>query len=378
MVVNKGIESQIILDGLSQAVLIFDSGNRLVQENAAARVLLGSDLKLIRAEGWTAAAVMLNSRLTDPARMVETIRALAIDSGQAVRFHMYRSGERLPCWITALKSPDDVYTMVTIETPDWTTVADVMEKYLEEVREVTLSTRGHADLIAQTVSRAKPADTAETLGKRISGFTRVIDIHMYRMFLLTEMIERLERLRTGKLRETTRANTRRIVLSDFMEDFLETLDERGLVDPESDTGDNRKRIRAVIPQRIAIMGMSDALAQVLRDMLRNAIMYSMRGSLVKMAAYLTRDNAVQIDVIDEGYGIRASESDRVFLPFTRSRQPQVMGEFGYGLSLYLCKYEVEAMNGRIWFESEEGVGTTFSLKLPAWRDTALLSPFSEG
>ena len=74
-----------------------------------------------------------------------------------------------------------------------------------------------------------------------------------------------------------------------------------------------------------------------------------------------------------------AESERVFLPFTRSRQPQMMGEFGYGLSLYLCKNEVEAMNGRIWFESEEGVGTTFSIKLPAWRETQrLLSSSSEG
>jgi signal transduction histidine kinase len=45
-----------------------------------------------------------------------------------------------------------------------------------------------------------------------------------------------------------------------------------------------------------------------------------------------------------------------------------MAEFGYGLAMYLCKSEVEAMNGRIWFESEEGVGTTFSIKLPAWSD----------
>jgi signal transduction histidine kinase len=375
--VDNRIDSQFILDGLSQAVLIFDSSNRLVQDNAAARAMLGSDLKLIRSEGWAAAAVLFNSRLTDPARMVETIRALAVDSGQAVRFHIYRMGERIPCWLSMLAAPDDVYTMVTIETPDWSTITDVVEKYLEEVREVTNSTRGHAELIAQTISRAKPSDTVEILGKRVGGFTRVIDIHMFRLAALTEMIERLERIRTGKLRTAVRSSTRRVILSDFMEDFLETLDEHALVDPESDTGDVRKRIRAVIPQRLAVMCASDALAQVLRDVLRNAIMYSMRGSVVQLAAYLTRDNAVQIDIIDEGYGIRANESDRVFVPFTRSRQPQIMGEFGYGLSLYLCKQEVEAMNGRIWFESEEGVGTTFSLKLPAWRDTALLSS-SEG
>ena len=59
---NKGLDNQLILDGLSQGVLIFDSANRLVQENAAARALLGTDLKLIRSEGWIAAAVCSTPR----------------------------------------------------------------------------------------------------------------------------------------------------------------------------------------------------------------------------------------------------------------------------------------------------------------------------
>jgi signal transduction histidine kinase len=379
VVVNKGLGNQVVLDGLSQGVLIFDSANRLIQENAAARTLLGTDLKLIRNEGWVAAAVLFNTRTTDPTKMVETARSRALDSRQPVRFYVYRSGERIPCWISALHAEDDTYVMISIETPDWAAISEIVEKYLEEVREVVTATRGHAELISQSVTRAKPTDTVEILGKRISGFTRLIDIHMYRMRNLTDLMERLERIRTGKTRELARQHTRKIVVADFMEDFLETLDEHGLVDPESDTGDYRKRIRSVIPQKIAASAAPEYLAQVLRDVLRNAIMYSMRASSIRIAAYATRDNAVQIDVIDEGYGIRASDSERVFLPFTRSRQPQVMGEFGYGLSLYLCKNEVEAMNGRIWFESEEGTGTTFSIKLPGWREASgLLSSLSEG
>ncbi|MBI1260074.1 MAG: hypothetical protein GC204_21610 [Chloroflexi bacterium] len=375
---NRGLGNQLVLDGLSQGVLIFDSANRLIQDNAAVRTLLGSDLKLIRSEGWVAAAVLFNTRITDATKMVEAARANALDSHQPVRFHIYRSGERIPCWISALHAEDDTYVMISIETPDWAAISEIVEKYLEEVREVVTATRGHAALITQSVTRAKPTETVEMVGKRIAGFTRLIDIHMYRMRMLTDLMERLEHIRTGKARELARTQTKRVVIADFMEDFLETLDETELVDPESDTGDYRKRIRSVIPQKIAASAAPDILAQVLRDVLRNAIMYSMRASSIRIAAYATRDNAVQIDVIDEGYGIRASDSERVFLPFTRSRQPQVMGEFGYGLSLYLCKNEVEAMNGRIWFESEEGTGTTFSIKLPGWREVSgLLSSLKE-
>ncbi len=381
MISETGLDSQTVLDALSQGILIFDNANRLVQENAAAHAILGADLKLIRSEGWAAAAMLFNTRLTDPTKMVETARTVADESGKPVRFHMYRSGERVPCWISTLRRDEsaETYTMITIETPDWTAIADLSEKYLDEVREVVTATHGHAQLIDQSLIRAKPTDTAEQLGKRIGGFTRVIDMHMIRLLALTDLVERLERVRTGAVRELIHQKTRRVVLYDFMEDFLEGLSETDLVDPESSAGDLRQRIFTVIPQKVAIATAPDALAQVLRDILRNAIMYSMRGTPIKIVAYGNRESSVQIDVIDEGCGIRATESERVFLPFTRSRQPQVMGEFGYGLSLYLCRNEVEVMNGRIWFESEEGVGTTFSLKLPAWRDTSrLFASSSEG
>jgi signal transduction histidine kinase len=230
---------------------------------------------------------------------------------------------------------------------------------------VILSTRGHANLITQSVTRAKPDETNEKLGKRISGFTRVIDIHMYRLHVLTDLISRLERIRTGKVRELIQETARPFVLAEFLEDFLEVIDEIELVDPETDAHEHRRRIRTMIPPEIVVLCAPEYLAQVLHDVIRNAIMYSTRGSPINIVAYVSWDKSVQLDVIDEGYGIRSADSERVFLPFMRTRQPQIIGEFGYGVSLYLCKHEVEAMNGRIWFQSEEGVGTTFSFKLPA-------------
>ncbi len=374
---SEGLESQFVLDGLSQGVLIFDGSGQLIQENTAARVMLGADLNLLKSTGWSAAVVLLNARLADADETVERVHTLAVISSTPQRFHIYRVGERIPCWISAIHRHDQTYTMLTIENQDWSMVTDVIEKYLDEVREVVSATRGHADLITQTVTHAKPDETVERLGMRIGGFTRIIDIHMYRLYALTDLIERLELIRTGKMYEVIEQTRRRVVVADFMEDFLEVLDETPLLDPESETGDNRARVRAVIPRKIAVDVSPGYLSQILRDLLRNAIMYSGRATLVKIVAYANRSNTIQIDVIDEGCGIRAVEGERVFLPFMRSRQPQVMSEFGYGLSLYLCKHEVEAMNGRIWFESEEGVGTTFSLKLPVWRDTRPASS-SEG
>ncbi len=180
---------------------------------------------------------------------------------------------------------------------------------------------------------------------------------------------RLESIRSGKLAEAVRSERHKINLADFVEDYVESLDEIDLIDPETEAQDYRARITTSIPDGLMVDASPARLTDILHDLLRNAIMYSMKASpMIIMAQASAQNQSVQIDVIDEGYGIRAKEFERVFAQFERARQPQIIGEFGYGLSLYLCKYEVEAMNGKIWFQSEEGVGTTFSFKLPTWRE----------
>src|SRR5690606_11976847 len=136
---------------------------------------------------------------------------------------------------------------------------------------------------------------------------------------------------------------RRIDLSSFLEDFIEELDEISLLDPETDVTDLRARVIASVPRGTVVSASPNYLTLILRDTVRNAIMYSMKASPV-MLNVQKKTQFVQIDIVDQGYGVREKERERVFEPFLRARQPQVISEFGYGLSLYLCKQEVEAMN----------------------------------
>lgn len=372
MIVNRSLQSQAVLDGLGQGVLIFDTANRLVLDNQAARTLLGADLKLLRAEGWAAAALLFNTRNNDLDKSLDAIRARALASDRPIRFRAYLNGEYLPCWAAVVHGQGgEVYTMLTIDIPDWSPLHDLLNSYLNEVADAVDTTRGHIDLITQTVTKPKRTDTVETVAKKIGGFTHIVDTHMHRLGLLTSHMERYTAIRTNRLRELIQHGRRKIRLYDFIDDFIDTLDDDMLADPESEQHNLRRRIKPAIPPGLTIAAAPTYLSIVLRDVLRNAIMYSMKAAPVEMYAVATpKDHTVVITVVDQGYGIRKSENERVFAPFMRSRQPQIIGEFGYGLSLYLCKHEIEAMGGRIWFDSEEGVGTTFSIKLPLWRDDA--------
>lgn len=69
-----------------------------------------------------------------------------------------------------------------------------------------------------------------------------------------------------------------------------------------------------------------------------------------------------IKVIDEGIGIKKEDRERVFEKFFHKHIENK--EKGTGLGLYIAKSVTNLHNGEIWFESEEGKGTTFFVKLP--------------
>lgn len=368
MNLNDILDVQAILDGLGQGVLIFDDNGKLIVSNRAARDILRTDLNLIRAEGWTAAAVLFNSGQQDPGSGVDRARQHALNSGEPGRFRFYRGGEFIPCWVATIAGKNgSTHTMITLDSPDWTVVNDLIGRFRDQVEEAVDATEGHIKLINMSIKQMKPDDPVEQLSKRISGFNRLISTHMYRTGTLMELLARLQALRTGSLFQTVRDNRQKIRVSDFVEDFLEELEEITLLDPETEQEDFRSRLNVDIPGNLVVAGSPAHLSVILRDMVRNAIMYSMKATPVTITAS-SLGNTVQIDVVDEGYGVRAKEIDKVFQPFQRARQPQIIAEFGHGLSLYLCKNEIEAMNGGMWFRTEENVGSTFSFKLPAWRD----------
>jgi signal transduction histidine kinase len=361
---SDSLDFRAVLDGLGQGVLIFDANDRLILDNVAARTILGANLVLVRAEGWRAAAMLLDSGHMErpPA---DEIRAKALRQAQPVRFHTFLAGAYTPCWATAIYGPGGtIYTMITIERPDWTAMTELTSTFRSEARMSITSTRGHAELIKQVIARRTDKTTADQLAKQVSGFAGIMAIHMYRLELLMDMLQRLEDIRTGHLAAVVRNNRKGIKMTAFLEDFLEEIMESPLVEAPDPDVDYRDWIQVDVPNGVEVLASKEHLTYLMRDILRNSLMYSEPETpIIIRATMAPKARNVQIDIQDSGYGIREKEAGRVFTPFQRARQPQILAEFGYGLSLYLVKMEIEAMGGKIWFSSEEGVGTTFSFKL---------------
>ncbi len=111
-----------------------------------------------------------------------------------------------------------------------------------------------------------------------------------------------------------------------------------------------------------IRGDRERIGQVLTNLLTNAIKYAPASE--RIVVRLARDEqSVTASVQDFGPGIPAEQQERVFEPFYRI-QGQETTASGLGLGLTIAANLIARHRGKIWVESEEGAGTTFSFTLP--------------
>lgn len=114
---------------------------------------------------------------------------------------------------------------------------------------------------------------------------------------------------------------------------------------------------------LLVQGDRGRLAQVLTNLLENALKYSPLGGAVRVTLTHSGEAAV-ITVADSGIGIPKEEQAHLFERFFRARNAPVSGFGGLGLGLYICRDIVERHGGHIWVESELGRGSMFHVSLP--------------
>jgi len=103
--------------------------------------------------------------------------------------------------------------------------------------------------------------------------------------------------------------------------------------------------------------------RVISNLLANAIKFSPQGATTTVSVEEKKDAALVI-VRDQGIGIPAELQSRIFDMFTVAKRKGTAGEQTFGLGLAIAKQIVEAHEGKIWFDSQPGKGTSFYVSLP--------------
>lgn len=107
----------------------------------------------------------------------------------------------------------------------------------------------------------------------------------------------------------------------------------------------------------------EKILRILSNLVTNAIKFSSIGGIVEITLKNNTDTFTLL-VKDNGIGIPEKMKGRVFDLFSEAKRFGTSGEQPYGLGLSIAKQIVEVHQGKIWFESEEGKGTTFYVEIP--------------
>lgn len=109
----------------------------------------------------------------------------------------------------------------------------------------------------------------------------------------------------------------------------------------------------------------EKISLAIQNLAENAVHYTKKdGKIVLKIEYDKGKKELLFSVKDTGVGIPYEQQQRIFTKFFRAENVMRMETEGSGLGLFITKNIIESHNGKIWFESEEGKGTTFCFILP--------------
>jgi two-component system sensor histidine kinase VicK len=129
-------------------------------------------------------------------------------------------------------------------------------------------------------------------------------------------------------------------------------------DSREQLGDSKVKIQYYMPSQIFVNADRSRIAQVIHNLLNNAIKFTKQGIVYITAEQSSSDGQVVVAIKDTGTGISPDIMPLLFTKFVTK------SEKGTGLGLYIAKSIIEQHGGNIWANNNEGKGATFSFSIP--------------
>lgn len=211
-----------------------------------------------------------------------------------------------------------------------------------ELRTPLTTIKGYTQLLAQTVDDLQPDERATYINAVLGEIERM-------MGLISELLD-VSRIETNRLQ----IHPQPIRWSDFIDGRV--------------TAFRVQHPTRIIRYSVGATGTPvhadpDRMRQVVDNLLSNAIKYSAEGTDIEVRVVVEGD-AVLTSITDFGIGIPSDEIPQLFERFHRARNVSSRYYGGLGLGLYIARAIVEAHSGAITVKSEEGRGSTFTMRLP--------------
>jgi two-component system, OmpR family, phosphate regulon sensor histidine kinase PhoR len=328
------------IEGMDEGMWITDSNGVVLRHNEALRTILGTDQELV---GQRPLFLVRRTELHDAVLRacregVPSTVEVSMDAprSKTLEVHIVPLGASLPGSAAVFR---DVTERKRLERVRQDFVANVSHElrtpiaailgYAETLRSGALSDAKHAPQMVEIIHRQ-----SERLGE-----------------LVSDLLE-LSRLDAG---ERPLSSTK-VSLEEVARQASEAM--------EPSAAGKRLSLQLRIPPDLSARADPKALEQVLLNLLDNAIKYTPEGGTVELVGERVGDRA-QLSVKDTGLGIEARHLPRLFERFYRVDRGRSREMGGTGLGLSIVRHLVHGMEGEVRVASQLGVGSTFTVVLPA-------------
>lgn len=343
---ERAADDQALREGLEVGVIRLDTALRIVEANARAHALLAHDAGDLRGRS-------LMEAFMDPSVEALAAKATRATTG-AARAEIRSAGADGPVLV--------VHPQAAPGGGAWLVLEDVSElRRLQRIRTEFIDNLSHelrtplttVSLLAETLQReaegvgdAIPAKMRERIAK-----IEVETGHLVQM--VNELLD-LSRIEGGGTLQMVDGVDMSRLAADSAE-RLRLFGERQGVTFRIETPPGLPPIR----------GDAARLGQVVVNLVHNAVKFSPDGGEITIRTSVD-DGHVVTSVKDHGIGIPRAARDRVFQRFYKVDRARLRAEAGggTGLGLAISRHVVEQHGGRIWVDSEDGAGSTFSFALP--------------
>lgn len=222
-----------------------------------------------------------------------------------------------------------------------------------ELKNPMTSIKGYTELLA--AGAVGPINEAQT------NFLNTIRSNVERMSTLVSDLNDVSRIEANRMRLDFKAQVVSEVVDETIRSLRKQIEDKG------------QTLNIQLPANLPpVWGDRTRLAQILINLVSNAHKYTTQGGTITVAAEVCDNQwdpagakrVVHLSIKDTGIGISPEDQKKIFQKFFRSEDPKTREAPGTGLGLNITRSLVELQGGRIWFESEFRVGTTFHFTMP--------------
>jgi len=230
--------------------------------------------------------------------------------------------------------------------------SDFVAFVAHELKNPMTSIKGYTDLMS--------AGAVGPINDMQSNFLNTINTNVVRMNTLVSDLNDISKIEAGRLRLEYKATEAPTVIDETVRSLKKQIE------------DKKQTLEIVLPEKLPLVWTDRTrVIQVLVNLLSNSYKYTPEGGVLQIGAEESPNHwdpngaaqVVHIWVKDNGLGMTPEDQKKIFQQYFRTEYSKDMAT-GTGLGLNITKKLIEMQGGKIWFESEFKVGTTFHITVP--------------